>query len=107
MVSAKHALSNWLLGSVSQKSRKQFRPKKLLIKPQAARSIKLVFSEVVKGIKMKITAKLHSSRHLPFEDTKIIMSPEVSPKSFGAFDKQVSGVLALTTVFSLGLRLLC
>ena len=81
------------LGSVSRRSRKHFRPEKLFIKLQPARSIKLVFSEVVKGIKIEITAKFRASRGIPFEDTKIIRSPEMRPKSFGAFEKRASGHL--------------
>ena len=49
------------LGPVSRKS---LRP---------AYSAKLVFSYVVKGIKIKITAKFRASRRLRFEDTKRIM----------------------------------
>ena len=80
--------SNPTLGSIFIQS---FRPEKLFIKRQSARSIKLVFSEVVKGIKIKITAKFRTSRRLPFEDTEIIMWPEMHPKSFGAVEKRVSG----------------
>ena len=65
-------------GSVSRKFRKHFRPEKLfMMKPQPALSKKLVFSEDVKGIKIKITAKFRASRRLPFECTRIIMSPEI------------------------------
>ena len=38
--------------------------------------MKLVFSYVVKGIKIKITAEFRGSRRLRFEDTKRIISPE-------------------------------
>ena len=54
-------------------------------------SVKLVFLYVVKGIKMKITAKFRASRRLRFEDTKRIVSPEIRPKSFGTFEKQAPG----------------
>jgi len=37
---------------------------------------------------MKTTAKLRASRRLRCADTKGIMSPEMSPKSFGTFEKQ-------------------
>ena len=37
---------------------------------------------------MKITAKFRASRRLRYEVTKRIMSPEMSPKSFGTFEKQ-------------------
>ena len=46
------------------------------VKLRPAYSIKLVFSYVVKGIKIKITAKFRASRRLRFKDTKRIMSPE-------------------------------
>ena len=32
---------------------------------------------------MEITVKFRASRRLRYEDKKIIMSPEMSPKSFG------------------------
>ena len=37
---------------------------------------------------MKITAKFRASRHLRFEDTRRIMTPEMVPKSFGTFEKR-------------------
>ena len=55
------------------------------------KSVKLVFSYVVNGIKIKITAKCRASRRLRFEDTKRIMSPEIRPKCFGTFEKQAPG----------------
>ena len=63
-------------------------PEKPFVKLQPAYSIKLVFSYVVKGIKMKITAKFRASRRLRFEDKKSSMSPEMRPKSFGTFEKR-------------------
>ena len=63
-------------------------PEKPFVKLRPAYSVKLVFSYVVKGIKIKITAKFRASRRLRFEDTKRIMSPEMRPKSFGTFEKQ-------------------
>ena len=74
-------------GPVSRKSRELFGPEKPFIKLRPTYSVKLVFSYVVKGIKIKITAKLRAPRHLRFEDTKRIMSPEMCPKSFGTFEK--------------------
>ena len=62
--------------------------RELFVKLQPAYSVKLAFSYVVKGIKIKIAAKFLGSRRLCFEDTKISMSPEVRPKSFGTFEKQ-------------------
>ena len=64
-------------------------PEKPYIKLQPAHSIKLVFSEVVKGIKIKITANFHASRLLSFEDTRNMFSPDMHPKSFGIFVKWV------------------
>ena len=78
-------------GPVSGKSRKLFGPEKLFVKLRPAYCAKLVFSYVVKGIKIKITAKFRASRRLRFEDTKRIMAPEIRPKSFGTFEKQVPG----------------
>ena len=75
-------------GPVSRKSRELYGPEKPFVKLRPAYSVKLVFSYVVKGIKIKITAKFRASRRLRFEDTKIIMSPELHPKSFGTFEKQ-------------------
>ena len=51
----------------------------------------MVFSYVVKVVKITITAKFHASRRLRFEDTKRIMSPEMRPKSFGTFEKRAPG----------------
>ena len=62
-------------GPVSRKSRKPFGPEKPFLELRAADSVKLVFSYVVKGIKIKVTAKFRASRRLRFEDTKRIMSP--------------------------------
>ena len=89
---------------VSRNSRKLFGSEKPFAKLRPACSVKLVFSYVVKGIKIKITtsfpglfsaekspgnevvkitAKFRASRRLSFEDTKRIMSPEMRPKSLG------------------------
>ena len=64
---------------------------KPLVNLRPANSVKLVFSYVVKGIKIKITAKFRASRLLRFEHTKRIMSPEIRPKSFGTFEKRAPG----------------
>ena len=61
---------------VSQKTRKLYEAEKPFIKLQPAYFVKLVFSYVVKGRKIKITAKFRDTEHLRFEDTKRIMSPE-------------------------------
>ena len=76
------------LGPVSRKSRRLFGPVKPFLKLRPAYSVKLVFSYVVKGIKIKITAKFSASRRLRFEDTKRIRSPEMRPKRFGTFEKR-------------------
>ena len=76
---------------VSRKSRELFGPEKSFVKLRPAYSVKLVFLYVVKGIKIKITAKFRASRRLSFEDTKRTMSPEIRPKSFGTFEKQATG----------------
>ena len=78
--------------AVFRKSRELFGPEKPFVKLRPAYSVKLVFSYVVKGIKIKITAKFRASRRLRFEDTKRIMSPEIHPKGFGTFEKQAPGV---------------
>ena len=75
-------------GPVSRKPRELFGPEKPLLKLRPAYSVKLIFSYVVKGVKVKIIAKFRASRRLRFEDTKRIMSPEIRPKSFGTFEKQ-------------------
>ena len=62
--------------SVSQKTWKLYWLEKPFIKLRPAHSLKLVFLYVVKGVKIKITAKLRDTDHLCFEDTKRIMSPE-------------------------------
>ena len=60
-------------GPVSRKSRELFGPEKPFGKLRPAYSVKLIFSHVVKGIKIKITAKFRASRRLRFEDTKRII----------------------------------
>ena len=78
------------LGSVSRKSRELFGPEKPFEKLRPSYSVKLIFSYVVKEI--KITAKFGASRRLRFEDSKRIMSPEIRPKRFGTFEKQAPGL---------------
>ena len=60
-------------GPVSRKSRKLFGPEKPFVKLWPTYSVKLVFSYVVKGIKIKIkvTASFRASIRLRFEDTKL------------------------------------
>ena len=73
------------LGPVSRKSRKLFGPEKSFVKLRPAYSVKLVFSYVVKGINIKITAKLRASRRLCFEDTKriTVVHPKCARKILG------------------------
>ena len=61
---------------VSQKTRKLYGPEKPFVTLRPAYFVKLVFSYVVKGIKIKITAKFRDTEHLRFEDAKRIMSTE-------------------------------
>ena len=75
-------------GPVSRKSPGLFGPEKPFIKLRLAYPVKLVFSYVVKGIKIQITAKFRASRRLCFEDTKKIKSLEEHPKRFGTFEKR-------------------
>ena len=75
-------------GPVSRKCRKLFGPEKPFVKLQPAYFVKLVFSYVVKGIKIKITAKFRVSRRLRFDDTKRIMSPEMLPEKIRTFEKR-------------------
>ena len=91
------------LWPVSRKSRELFGPEKPFVKLRPAYSVKLVFSYVVKGIKIKIIAKFRASRRLRFEDTKRIMSPEIHPKSFGTFEipgPWSSNIVSATTAAS-------
>ena len=61
-------------------------PKNQFVKFGLVYSVKLVFSYVVKGIKIKITAKFRVSRRLRCEDTKRLMSSKMRPRSFGTFE---------------------
>ena len=70
-------------------------PEKPFVKFRPAYSVTLVFSYVVKGIKILKTAKFRASRRLRFKDTKRIMSPEMRPKSFGTFEKRGPGQWSL------------
>ena len=69
-------------------SRNLFGPEEPFVKLRPAYSVKLDFSYVVKGIKLKTAAKFHASRRLRCAHTKRIISPDMSPKSFGTFEKQ-------------------
>ena len=67
------------LGPVSRKSRRLFGPEKPFLKLWLAYSVKLVFSCVVKGMKIKISAKFRASRLLGFENAKKTVSSEIRP----------------------------
>lgn len=54
---------------------KTFWAEKSFVKPRPANSAQLVFSCVVKGLKIKLSAKFRTSRHLRFEDTKGLCHP--------------------------------
>ena len=84
-------ISFGFLEPVSRKSRKLFGPEKPFVELRPTYSVKLVFSYVVKGIKINITAMFRASRRLSFEDTKRIPSPEMRPISFGTFEKRAPG----------------
>ena len=75
-VRSKADFTVWHLACVSPKTRKLYGPEKPFLKLRPAYFVKLVFSYVVKRIKIKITAKFRLTEHLRFEDTKRIMSPE-------------------------------
>ena len=79
-------------GARFSKVRKLFGSEKPFVNVRPAYSVKLVFSQVLKGIKIEITAKFRASRSLRVGDTKRIRSPEMRLKSFGTFEKQAPGV---------------
>ena len=67
---------------VSRKSRKLFASEKLFVKLRLAYSVKLVFSYVVKAIKIKITAKFRASRRLSFEENYVTRNAPVKFRDF-------------------------
>ena len=77
---------------VSQKTRKLHEPEKSFVKLRPAYSVELVFSYVVKGIKIITTAKFRAPRRLRFQDTKRVMSLEMRTKISGTFEKQAPGI---------------
>ena len=85
-----HPKGQW---PVTRKFRKLFGPEKPFLKLRLAHSVKLVFSYVVKGRKIKITAKFRALKRLRFENTKRTMSPETRPKGFGSFVKRAPELL--------------
>ena len=86
-------------------------PEKPLVKLRLAYSVELVFSYVVKRIKIKITSKFRASRGLCFDDTKRIMSPRKAPEKFRDFRETSSWTLneseAGSVLMDTSLPLLC
>ena len=78
---------------------------KTFLKLRLAHSVKLVFSYVVKGRKIKITAKFRALRRLRFEETKRTMSHEMRPKSFGSFEKRAPGLQGIRCALDFGKRI--
>ena len=79
-------------GPVSRKFRKLCGPEKSFVKLQPALSVKLVFLHVVKGIKIKVTAKFRASRRLRFKDTKRIVTRSAAENVLGTLEKRAPGV---------------
>ena len=79
-------IDNYVTRNAPEKFRdfRETGPWRELLKLRPAYSVKLVFSYVVKGIKIKITAKFHASRPLRCKDTKriVIRNP---PEKFRDF----------------------
>jgi len=90
-------------GPFSRKSRKPFEPKKPFVKLQPAHCVKLVFSYLVLGIKIKTTPKFRAWRRLRFEHTKRIISPVMCPKSFRTFGKRAPFAISSSNAFHCGL----
>ena len=82
-------------GGVSRECRKLFGSEKPFAKLQSTYSVKLDFSYVVNGIKVKITAKFRASRRLRFADTKRVISSKMCPESSGTFEKRASALSSI------------
>ena len=74
------------LGLISRKARKLFGSEKPFGKLQPAYSVKLVFSDVVKGIKIKVTPSFMPRDAFVLKIQRV-MSHEMRPKIFGTFEK--------------------
>ena len=83
---------------VSRKSRKFLGPEKPFLKLRLAHSVKLVFSYVVKGTKIKITAKFRILRRLRFEDTKRTVTRN-APEKFRDFRETGQGLYTVNNPF--------
>ena len=78
-----HMQCNSGQGPVSPKFQKFCGPEKSFVKFRTAQSVKLVFLQLVKGIRIKITVKFRASRRLRFEDAKKIVTRNAPEKSSG------------------------
>ena len=76
-----------LFRSVSRKSRRLFGPEKPVAKLRPAPYVKLIFSFVVKVIKIKITAKFHVTNTFVLK----MQREFCHPKRFGTFEKRALG----------------
>ena len=65
-------LSIFYMGPFFESLLNFFGSKQPFVKLRPTYSVKLVYAYLAKGIKMKVSAKFRSLRHLSFEDTKII-----------------------------------
>ena len=92
-------------GPVSRNSRKLFGPEKPFAKLRSPYLLKLVFSYVVKGIKIKITTKFRALRRLGFEDTQRTTSPKMRPKSFGTFEKRDPATIEVSKMAHTGRKI--
>ena len=81
---------------VSRKSRKLFEPEKLFVNLRPAYSVKVVFSNVAKGWKIKITGKFRASRRLRLENIKKITRNV--PQNFRDFRETGPTVLRITYI---------
>ena len=80
--SSKKGLKNSGLACVSQKTRKLYGPEKPFVNLRPAYSVKLVFSYVVKGIKIKITSRHRTPSFWRHKENY------VTRKAFGTFEKR-------------------
>ena len=78
-----HMQCNSGQGPVTRKFQKACGPEKSSVKLQPALSVKLVFLHVVKGTKIKLTAKFRASGRLRFKDAKKIVTRSASEESSG------------------------
>ena len=82
-------------------------PEKPFVRLRPAYSVKPVFSYVVKGIKIKITAKFRASRRLSFEDTKRITDvTRNAPEKSQDFRETGPGLQGRSCYMQLFLRIL-